>query len=85
MNCDPRLAKSCKSLPELGVRLKIISGDNPHTVAALARQTGMVIPKLVTGPELAAMSVAEFERAAEEATIFGRIGPKTRGQTRSTP
>ena len=76
----PQAREILQEFTQLGVRLKIISGDNPHTVAALARQTGMVDPKLVTGPELAAMSAAEFERAAEEATIFGRIGPEQKAQ-----
>lgn len=65
---------------ELGVHLKIISGDNPRTVAALVKQTGLVDPKLVTGAELAAMSRAEFEQAAEDATVFGRIAPEQKAQ-----
>ncbi|MCX6049843.1 MAG: HAD-IC family P-type ATPase [Chloroflexi bacterium] len=65
---------------KLGVRIKIISGDNPHTVAALAKQVGLLDAKLVSGPELAQMSAAEFEQVAEEATIFGRIAPEQKAQ-----
>ena len=61
---------------DAGVELKVISGDNPETVAALAKQAGLdedII--LVSGPELAEMNDAEFAQAAEEASIFGRISP----------
>jgi cation-transporting ATPase E len=65
----------------LGVSLKIISGDNPNTVAALARQAGLPADvKLISGPELAQISPAEFDQAAAEATIFGRISPEQKEQ-----
>ncbi len=61
---------------EAGVTLKVISGDNPETVAALAKQAGLGDDiKLVSGPELATMNDAEFAQAAEESSIFGRITP----------
>lgn len=60
-----------------GVRLKIISGDNPATVAALARQAGLSKDAgLVSGTELAEMDEVAFSKAVEEATIFGRITPQ---------
>ncbi|RIK41304.1 MAG: haloacid dehalogenase [Chloroflexi bacterium] len=76
----PHAREVLSEFGRLGVQLKIISGDNPRTVAALVKQTGLVNPKLVTGAELAAMSTAEFEQAAEEATIFGRIAPEQKAQ-----
>ncbi|GAB4457806.1 MAG: HAD-IC family P-type ATPase [Anaerolineae bacterium] len=63
---------------EAGVGIKVISGDNPDTVAALARQVGLGGDDLrvVSGLELAAMDDAAFAQAAEEGTIFGRITPQ---------
>ena len=62
-----------------GVHLKIISGDHPQTVAALARQAGLGVDhgdlQVVSGLDLADMDEAAFARAAAEATIFGRITP----------
>ncbi|HVC79853.1 MAG TPA: HAD-IC family P-type ATPase [Chloroflexota bacterium] len=60
-----------------GVSPKIISGDNPETVAALALQAGLG-PEIrrVSGPDLERMSPAEFAQAAVETTIFGRITPR---------
>jgi cation-transporting ATPase E len=65
---------------QLGVDLKIISGDSPRTVAGLAQQVGLTDAKLVAGPELAGMNGSEFAQAAEEATIFGRIAPEQKAQ-----
>ncbi len=60
-----------------GVQPKIISGDNPETVAALAKQAGLPDDiVLVSGLELAEMSDEEFAKAAQRATIFGRITPQ---------
>ncbi len=63
---------------QAGIQVKVISGDHPQTVAALARQAGLDggALKVVSGPELAAMNEAQFAQAAEEAAIFGRITPE---------
>jgi cation-transporting ATPase E len=59
------------------VELKVISGDNPQTVAALAKQAGLPGDlKAVSGPELADMSPAELTQTAVESTVFGRITPQ---------
>jgi cation-transporting ATPase E len=63
-----------------GIRLKIISGDNPKTVSALARQAGLgnddEVLKQVSGLELATMDDLQFTRTAAEADVFGRITPE---------
>ena len=72
----PHVAETIAGFKKTGVQLKVISGDNPHTVAALAKQAGLGDDmRLVSGPELATMSDAEFRQAANEATVFGRITP----------
>ncbi|MEZ4870539.1 MAG: HAD-IC family P-type ATPase [Caldilineaceae bacterium] len=73
----PMVKETIAEFTRMGIALKVISGDNPHTVAALAKQAGLPHDvKLVAGPELAAMSPAEFDQAAAEASIFGRITPE---------
>ena len=73
----PHLEETLSSFTENGVKLKVISGDNPQTVAALARQAGLPGDlKLISGPELAEMSPGEFAQAAVEGTVFGRITPQ---------
>lgn len=66
---------------DAGVRIKIISGDNPQTVASLARQAGLQGDlTAVSGLDLAEMSKEEFEKAAVEGVIFGRITPQQKEQ-----
>ncbi|NTU85376.1 MAG: HAD-IC family P-type ATPase, partial [Chloroflexales bacterium] len=73
----PEAAETLARFRAVGVQPKVISGDNPETVAALAKQAGLPSDiKLVSGPELEQMSEAEFAAAADEATIFGRITPQ---------
>ena len=61
--------------------MKIISGDNPQTVAALVRQMGLNQPtEIISGPELAQMDEAQFAEAALRGTIFGRILPEQKAK-----
>jgi cation-transporting ATPase E len=58
------------------VTVKVISGDDPETVAALAVQAGLG-PDLrsIAGPALDAMNDEQLAAAALETTVFGRITP----------
>jgi cation-transporting ATPase E len=67
-----------ESFTARGVRLKVISGDNAETVSAIARAAGMEIHGAVTGPQLEALSAAEFEQAVQRANVFARITPETK-------
>ncbi|MGY2003803.1 HAD-IC family P-type ATPase [Blastococcus sp. SYSU DS1024] len=59
-----------------GIDLKVVSGDDARTVAALARQAGLDAGVPVTGTELDGMTDAELDRLAVRATVFGRIAPE---------
>ena len=76
----PQVAETLQAFQDLGVKLKIISGDNPQTVAALAKQAGLMGVTLVSGPELAQMSDVEVAQVAEEGVVFGRISPEQKRQ-----
>jgi cation-transporting ATPase E len=69
--------ETLQAFRQLGIDLKIISGDNPQTVAALARQAGM--PKdlaYISGTDLAKLSPAEFDQVALKTSVFGRVTPE---------
>ena len=69
--------QALQGFAEAGIRLKIISGDNPDTVAALARQAGFSGDlSVVSGLQLDKMDDEAFARTAEETTVFGRITPQ---------
>lgn len=62
---------------QAGIQLKMISGDHPETVAALAKQAGLGADlRVVSGEELAGMQDAQLAQVAEETTIFGRVTPE---------
>ncbi|MBL8118344.1 MAG: HAD-IC family P-type ATPase, partial [Anaerolineae bacterium] len=73
----PALKETLAEFVKNGIQLKVISGDNPQTVAALAKQAGMPGNlQYVSGTDLATMSEGEFRQAAVESSIFGRITPE---------
>ena len=73
----PEARQTLDSFAKAGIGLKVISGDNPDTVAALARQAGFSGDmKVISGIDLDAMDDEQFARVAGEFTIFGRIKPQ---------
>jgi cation-transporting ATPase E len=75
----PEARQTLEGFAVTGVEIKLVSGDNPHTVAALARRVGMGEEsslKVVSGRQLDAMDDAQFAQTAKETTIFGRITPQ---------
>ncbi|MEO5952367.1 MAG: HAD-IC family P-type ATPase, partial [Chloroflexia bacterium] len=73
----PEAKETLEGFAQAGIRLKVISGDNPDTVLALARQAGFgEDTKVISGLDLDKLTEAEFAIAADESTIFGRITPQ---------
>lgn len=73
----PHVDKALQGFRDAGITLKVISGDNPETVAALAKQAGLSgEARLVSGIELDGMDGEQFREAAEQATVFGRVTPE---------
>lgn len=81
----PQSQEVLERFTQAGIGIKIISGDHPKTVLALAKQVGVGESlggalKIISGAELAQMSPGEFQQAARETTIFGRITPEQKSQ-----
>jgi cation-transporting ATPase E len=73
----PEAQETLTAFAEAGIQLKIISGDNPHAVAALARQVGLGSNiRVISGADLAELDDASLAQVVEETTIFGRITPQ---------
>jgi cation-transporting P-type ATPase E len=73
----PEATGTLRAFIAAGVRPKIISGDSPDTVAALALQAGLGpdVPR-VSGSALERLSEAELATLAEETAVFGRVSPE---------
>lgn len=73
----PQVQQTLAGFAEVGVRIKVISGDNPRTVSSLARQVGIEqAEQAISGAELEELDEATFAQVAEEMTVFGRITPR---------
>ena len=73
----PEAAETLAAFARLDVQVKVISGDNPETVAALVRQAGLPPSGQVrTGAELASLTSEELSAAAEQTSVFGRVTPE---------
>ena len=72
----PEARTTIEGFRKAGIELKIISGDSPDTVAALARQAGFPQRlRVVSGSELDGLNDIEMRNIARETTVFGRITP----------
>ncbi|MBW4550617.1 MAG: HAD-IC family P-type ATPase [Aphanocapsa sp. GSE-SYN-MK-11-07L] len=77
----PQVQTTLFGFARAGIQIKIMSGDHPQTVAALVRQAGLDTDfQVVSGSELAAMEPAQFQQAAEQVTVFGRLAPQQKAQ-----
>jgi Mg2+-importing ATPase len=63
------------NLNELGVRLKIITGDNALVAKSLAVQIGIKNPQVITGAALQKMSNAALVHQAQLTDIFAEVEP----------
>jgi cation-transporting P-type ATPase E len=59
-----------------GVEVKVVSGDDPRTVAALARQAGLDGGDPAAGADLAALPDPELDALVARTTVFGRVAPE---------
>jgi cation-transporting ATPase E len=72
----PAVELTVADLQGRGVALKVVSGDDPRTVAALAARLGLHDAEPLTGAQLDALAPAEFDDAVARGTVFGRIAPE---------
>lgn len=63
-------------LKELGVDVKILTGDNELVAKKICERLEVPVKKVVTGSELMKLEPPEAKAIAEEGTIFARITPE---------
>jgi cation-transporting ATPase E len=66
---------------DAGVNLKLISGDNPETVAAISRQVGLSFDgSAVSGLDLEGLDDAGLAAAVARGSVFGRVPPSLKAR-----
>ncbi|HEY9907820.1 MAG TPA: HAD-IC family P-type ATPase [Thermosynechococcaceae cyanobacterium] len=77
----PSAREILQGFAKAGIAVKIISGDNPQTVKALAIQAGLGSEiQVVSGRDLDRMDDAQFAQAARDCRVFGRITPEQKAK-----
>ena len=75
----PQAPDTLRYFADQGVGLKVISGDNMHTVSAIARRAGLEgADRCVDASTL--KTEEELAEAAERYTVFGRVSPMQKQQ-----
>ncbi len=69
------IQETLNQFAELGVRVKVISGDNVETVQAIARRAGLQGDHVISEADLVHLSESQFAAAVKTAELFGRITP----------
>jgi Ca2+-transporting ATPase len=73
------IAHVFKQLYSAGIQLKIITGDNPVTTTAIAKQANFRgYEKAITSAELLQLDETNFDKAISEKTIFTRMFPEVK-------
>ena len=68
------VAEAVATCKTAGIRTMMITGDNPRTAAAIAKQIGMTHDRVITGPELEGLTDEQLEEIlARETVLFARM------------
>jgi Mg2+-importing ATPase len=76
----PSAAASISRLAELGITVKIVTGDNPVVAETLCRLLGVTSGGTLTGADLDRLDDAALAEAMETVTIFARISPEQKAR-----
>lgn len=72
----PEVAQAVAQLRVAGVKVKMITGDDPRTASAIGKQLNLGESiEAITGPELEAMSDDELDQVIDRYTVFARTTP----------
>jgi len=71
----PNIIETIANLKNLGVSLKIITGDNHLVAANVSGQMGLSKTRIITGPELSQLSDAALLKNVTDVDVFAEIEP----------
>lgn len=72
------IGQALAQFQQLGVKIKIISGDSQLVTSSIASQAQIEFKKseIIDGEQLSKLTALEFKRAAEEKILFCRVSPQ---------
>jgi P-type Mg2+ transporter len=76
----PSAAASVARLRELGIAVKVVTGDNPLVAETICRTLHIPSEGTLTGSEIDALDDDQLQHAVSEASIFARISPEQKAR-----
>ena len=67
--------KTINDLKKIGVKTKILTGDNAYATKNICNTVGLKSDRIITGVELDQMTDKELEKVVEEVDVFARLNP----------
>ena len=71
----PDIPSTVRDLADLGVRIKIITGDNAAVARRVGQEVGLCNPEVLTGQELLLMSDTALPVRADQVDVFAEVEP----------
>jgi Mg2+-importing ATPase len=71
----PKIAETIKELKNIGISLKIVTGDNRLVAASISQQVGFPNPRILAGSDLRVLSDEALLRQVNEVNVFAEVEP----------
>jgi len=69
------IGQTIHDLKQLGIGLKIITGDNRLVASNVSKQVGLLRDRILTGPEISRESNEALQKLVQEADVFAEVEP----------
>jgi Ca2+-transporting ATPase len=76
----PEAVGAVESCHHAGIRVVMITGDQPTTAKGIAGQLGLRVDRVMTGPELAELSPEDLAQTVADVEVFARVAPEQKLQ-----
>lgn len=71
----PGISKTIENMEQLGISLKVITGDNKFVAASISREIGLKNSRVITGSELHHMSSEALIKQVNDTDVFAEVEP----------
>ena len=72
----PEAAQAIAAVQTAGIRVVMVTGDQPATAQALSRHLGLHAEQVLTGRQMDALSAEELADVAIETDVYARVAPE---------
>ncbi|HET6877489.1 MAG TPA: HAD-IC family P-type ATPase [Jatrophihabitans sp.] len=76
----PDAAESLRRLADLGIAVKVVTGDNPAVAAKVCAELGLPAGGTLTGAQIQQLDDAALEEAVAATTVFARTSPEDKAR-----